>query len=142
MIPCHTLDNRYFLKIGIPFWKSSWYVLQIKSFHLSFLGTLICHNHLYNIDLFSANKESIPNLPLTFSLVTICHRSLQIFLCLAIPTHRNLIWIDVSTLHTPFGIRNIGWNIVEGTSWHFLLDISVQPCSTIYPSKVKVYSEI
>lgn len=92
---------------GNPFLKVGWYFLKMISFHLAEFSELIRHSHLNNIALFFPIRDPIPKPLLLFSLITILYWILQIFLCFDTPAHKNLLWIEVSNLATPFGINKM-----------------------------------
>ena len=98
------IQDNLLLKIGKPFSNTGLNLVITIFFHSSLPGRDSLQIHLKSIALFLAINDPIPRPPLSLSLTTTLHWTLQIFLIFTVPDHKNLRWIEVSKRHTPFGI--------------------------------------
>jgi hypothetical protein len=120
------IQDNLLLKIGKPFSNTGLNLVNTIFFHSSLPGRDSLQIHLKSIALFLAINDPIPRPPLSLSLTTALHWTLQIFLILTVPDHKNLRWIEVSKRHTPFGIRKMDMKY-KGREFNTLLIRQMRP---------------
>jgi hypothetical protein len=101
------IQDNLLLKIERSFSNTGLNLLYIIFFHGSLPGKESLQIHLKSIAYFLAINDPIPRPPLSLSRTITLYWTLQIFLILRVPDHKNLRWMEVSKQHIPFGIRKM-----------------------------------